>query len=129
MKHQLWKTNCFWSRKSTVANHACRIRGDIKDALLKMVLFTNLSHVTADGKQYSPFPVVGLTADLLQGYCHSAMDDSQIEKFLKRNGFNDRARTLVGKIFQEGRVNHFFVSISSPKIEARQILCKLNTEY
>ncbi len=73
--------------------------GDIKDALLKMVLFTNLSNVTAEGKNYTPFPAVGLTSDLLDGYCHSAMDDSQIEKFFKRNGFNDRARTLVGRIF------------------------------
>ena len=96
--------------------------GDIKDAFLKMVLFTNLSKVTADGQPYEPFPVVGLTSDLLQGYCHSAWDDSQIEKFFKHNGFNDRARTWVGRIFQEGRVNHFFVFISSPEVDVRQIL-------
>lgn len=96
--------------------------GDVKDALLKMVLFTNLSRVTADGQTYKPFPIVGLTSDLIQGYCHSAMDDSQIERFFGQNEFNERARTLAERIFQEGRVNRFFVIISSPEIDIRQIL-------
>jgi len=96
--------------------------GDIKDAFLKMVLFTNLSKVMADGQPYKSFPMVGLTSDLLQDYCHSAMDDSRVDKFFKRNGFNNRACTLVGRIFQESRVNHFFVSISSPEIDVRQLL-------
>lgn len=81
------------SRKSRLPH-----MGDIKDAFLKMVLFTNLSKVTANGQPYRPFPVVGLTSDSLQGFCHSAMDDSQIEKFFKRNEFNERTRVLVGKI-------------------------------
>ena len=96
--------------------------GDIKDAFLKMVLFTNLSNVTADGKQYTPFPVVGLTSDLLDGYCHSAMDDGQIEKFFEQNKLNPRVRDLIERVFQEGRVNHFLVFVSSPEIDVRQIL-------
>jgi hypothetical protein len=96
--------------------------GDIKDALLKMVLFANLSRVAVDGKTYSPFPVVGLTSDLLQGFCHSAMDDAEIEKFLTKNNLNDRPGTLVRKIFQESRVNRFFAYIASPTIQTQQIL-------
>lgn len=95
---------------------------DIKDALLKMVLFTNLSHVIADGKQYTPFPVVGLTSDLLRGYCHSAMDDAEIEKFLTDNEFRPRARILIGRFFQESRVNHFFAYVASSTIATQQIL-------
>lgn len=106
--------------------HSCSSRlphlGDIKDAFLKMVLFTNLSKVMANGLAYEPFPVVGLTSDLLQGYCHSALDDSQIEHFFRQNQFSDRARLLVSKIFQEGRTNRFLVFISSPEIDLRQIL-------
>jgi hypothetical protein len=105
------------SRKSRLPH-----MGDIKDAFLKMVLFANLSKVAADGQPCKPCPVVGLTSDLLQGYCHSAMDNSQVEKFFKRNGFNDRARVLVGRIFQESRTNHFSVSISSPEIDVRRVL-------
>jgi len=100
--------------------------GDIKDALLKMVLFTNLSKVTAGGQSYKAFPAVGLTADSIQEYCHSAMDDLQVEMFFKRNGFNERTRALVQRIFLEGRVNHFFVFISSPAVDVRQILIKGN---
>lgn len=95
---------------------------DIKDALLKMVLFTNLSKVTVGGKQYSPFPVVGLTSDKLQGYCHSEMDDAELGKFLTDNEFKPRPRALVGKIFQESRANHFFAYIASSAIQTEQIL-------
>ena len=35
--------------------------GDIKDGLLKMVLFTNLKNVTVDGRHYESIPVLKLT--------------------------------------------------------------------
>ena len=98
---------------------------DIKDALLKMVLFTNLTHVTADGNEYAPFPIVGLTSDVLQGYCHSTMDESEIEKFLTINEFKGHKRALVHHVFQESRVNHFFTYVASSKIETHQILAEL----
>jgi hypothetical protein len=52
------------------------------------------------------------------------MDDSQIQAFFKRNSFNDRARALVEKIFEEGRVNHFLVFISAFSIDIRQALAQ-----
>jgi len=98
---------------------------DIKDALLKMVLFTNLTNVVVEGKQYSPFPVVGLTSNVLQGYCHSEMDEAGLEKFFTDNNFRPRPRTLIRKVFQESRTNHFFVYFASSVITTEQILEEL----
>jgi len=36
---------------------------DIKDGLLKMILFTNLEDVKIDGKNYNPKPVLKLTVE------------------------------------------------------------------
>lgn len=38
-------------------------KGDIKDALLKMVLFTNLENVFVDQKKYEPIPILKLTSN------------------------------------------------------------------
>lgn len=95
---------------------------DVKDAFLRMVLFTNLSKVIVEGKEYRPYPVVGLTSDRLRGYCHSQMEESEVEKFYRRNRFNARQRNSVRQYFQEGRINKFVVIVGSSKIQVEQIL-------
>ncbi len=37
--------------------------GDIKDGLIKMILFTNLENVTLENKEYNPIPVLKLTTN------------------------------------------------------------------
>ena len=37
---------------------------DIKDALIKMILFTNLKDVTLEGKSYNPKPILKLTSEI-----------------------------------------------------------------
>ena len=37
--------------------------GDIKDGLIKMILFTNLENVKVDGQEYNPIPVLKLTTN------------------------------------------------------------------
>ncbi len=37
---------------------------DIKDGLIKMILFTNLKEVRIGGKEYSPIPILKLTSDV-----------------------------------------------------------------
>ncbi len=97
-------------------------RNDVKDAFVRMVLFANLSKVTVEETEYNPIPVVGLTSDRLRGYCHSQMDESEIEGFFQRNKFNGRQRQVAEQYFQEARVNRFVVVIGSSKIHAEQIL-------
>ncbi|MCW3136086.1 MAG: hypothetical protein N2V77_03990 [Canidatus Methanoxibalbensis ujae] len=37
--------------------------GDIKDGLIKMILFTNPENVKVDGQEYNPMPVLKLTTN------------------------------------------------------------------
>ncbi len=91
---------------------------DIKDAFLRMVLFSNLANLTVGGKKYKPYPVIGLTSDLLRGVCHSKMNEREIERFFGENQLQSRARELVVRIFGEGRMNNFVVLVGAPDIDA-----------
>ncbi len=50
---------------------------DIKDGLLKMVLFSNLKNVTVDGVEYDPIPVLKLTT--LKNFSSESLTVSQRE--------------------------------------------------
>lgn len=54
--------------------------GDIKDGLIKMILFTNLENVKVDGEEYNPIPVLKLTTN-------SRFNEKLLSKS-KRNLFN-----------------------------------------
>lgn len=72
--------------------------GDIKDGLLKMILFTNLENVKIDGNEYNPIPILKLTTgndfdiDALNKSEKKMLND--LKKEAKSNGFriwiNDR---------------------------------------
>ncbi len=67
---------------------------DIKDGLLKMILFTNLENVKSDGRNLNPVPILKLTT----GRCFSIESSSEKQKELldtlnkeaKLNGFTIR---------------------------------------
>jgi hypothetical protein len=65
---------------------------DIKDGLLKMMLFTNLKNVKIDSKSYKPIPVLKLTIE--KGFRSDRLTKSQkrvlelLKKEARKNGFN-----------------------------------------
>ena len=65
--------------------------GDIKDGLIKMILFTNLEKVEMDGESYNPKPVLKLTTE--GSFEPERLSKTQkerlelLEKEGKRNGF------------------------------------------
>lgn len=74
--------------------------GDIKDALIKMALFTNLERVTANGATYAPVPTLKLTSE---------------------KPFNPDALSRNRRLFWETLVNHeaarngFLIRRESPR--------------
>ncbi len=70
--------------------------GDIKDGLIKMILFTNLENVIAGGKEYNPIPVLKLTTN-------NRFDEKLLSKS-KRNLFN-----LLKK---EAKHNGFIIKVN-----------------
>ncbi len=59
--------------------------GDIKDGLLKMILYSNLSRTKANGKKIHSEPILALTSTKLIGTIKSNSPKKMIEAFFTRN--------------------------------------------
>jgi len=70
--------------------------GDIKDGLIKMMLFTNLENVKVDGQEYNPMTVLKLTTN-------SRFNENLLSK-LKRRLFN--------LLKEEAKYNKFGIKIN-----------------
>lgn len=71
---------------------------DIKDGLVKMILFTNLKEVKIEDKEYSPIAVLKLTSD--KQFSKGLLGKSQIEhlKLLKKEAEENRFQVLINDI-------------------------------
>lgn len=85
--------------------------GDIKDGLLKMVLYCNLTDVKVNDVDFTPKPVLKLTSANISGKIKSNNVPSEIEKFKTANNFNENHISIIDKIFAEAQTNHFEVII------------------
>ncbi len=68
---------------------------DIKEGLVRMILFTNLEDVTVDGKQYIPKPVLKLTSS-------KTFDINNLSKQRK-----NRIDLLINLLNEEAKANNF----------------------
>jgi hypothetical protein len=85
-------------------------KSDIKDGLLKMILYCNLSEVFIENS-YQTFPVLELTSTKIKGTTHSNDSVLSIEKFLVDNTFSERQLRLINNLFNEAKINNFLVRI------------------
>ena len=77
--------------------------GDIKDGLLKMILYTNLKDVTINGKVYKAVPVIKLTSTKLA-------EKITLEN-IELNKLNKRQKEILRKLFEEAKENNFQIII------------------
>jgi hypothetical protein len=68
---------------------------DIKDGLLKMILFTNLKEIKIDGKNYIPILILKLTT----------------EKGFDRENLNNSQKNILKLLQQEAKINGFNILI------------------
>jgi hypothetical protein len=91
---------------------------DIKDGLIKMLLFSNIDKLYEDLKGAVNFiPSLRLTSEKIQGRITTDMNDIEIKAFFKRNGFKEKREKLVNTIFKEARANSFEVIIEYGRVE------------
>ncbi len=81
---------------------------DIKNGLVRMMLFKNLSTVKAEGDELEAVPVLGITGDELEGYCSNS---ENIEDNLG-DGISDKKIDDINSLMQEANENDFTVIIS-----------------
>ncbi|MDR1216453.1 MAG: hypothetical protein LBK25_07215 [Treponema sp.] len=89
--------------------------GDIKDGLLKMILYSNLRDVEVNGKQMKSQSVLSLTSTKLAGGITSETCTADREKFITENKLKTDLQTLILKLFREANENNFTVKIGCTK--------------
>ncbi|NMD00524.1 MAG: hypothetical protein GYA62_12510 [Bacteroidales bacterium] len=90
-------------------------KGDIKDGLLKMILYCNLSDVSANGKKIKSEAVLSLTSTKLKGSITSSSTKKEISTFFEVNKFSTQQILLVETIFAEAKQNKFIIKIQFSK--------------
>lgn len=81
---------------------------DIKDGLLKMILYTNIKELQINELKYKVKPILLLTSTKLRTEINSDSTLQEIESFCKENKlpFN-----LINQLFKEAITNNFLVEI------------------
>ena len=85
--------------------------GDIKDGLLKMMLYSNLENVNIDDKRFVSLPVLRLTSEKITGEISTETNPEELEYFFRENNLNKRQKEFLRNLFLEARENNFKVSL------------------
>lgn len=85
--------------------------GDIKDGLLKMVLYCNLDDLKIEDNVFIPKPVLKLTSTNISGKISSLSSIAEIEKFKLSAGLSKNNNEFIDKLFSEAVANNFEVII------------------
>ena len=84
---------------------------DLKDGLVKMILYRNLVDVKRNGKPIKFLPVLRLTASQMQSRVTSADDDSKLKEFCLANNYTRTQTDFLQKLFNEARHNKFLIRL------------------
>ncbi len=84
---------------------------DIKDGLLKMILYTNLKEVKVNSTKYKSIPVLKLSSTKLKGSILSSDNADKINNFISSQDFSKNQKKLIEKLLLEAKTNNFLINI------------------
>ena len=90
-------------------------KSDIKDGLLKMILYSNLTDVSLNRKKIKSEAVLCLTSTKLKGEILSNSKEKDISTFFQKNKFKEIQIKLINTIFKEANNNNFIIKIKHSK--------------
>ncbi len=90
-------------------------KGDIKDGLLKMILYSNLCEVEVDGVKMKSKAVLKLTSTKIKGEISSESRMFNRGKFIAENDFIPEMQVLIARLFREAEENEFEARIRQQK--------------
>lgn len=90
-------------------------KGNIKDDLLKMILYSNLSEVTVNEKETVSEAVLCLTSSKLKGAISSASEANEVNEFFAENKLSNSQKELIQTVFAEANQNNFVVKVQFSK--------------
>lgn len=94
------------SKKSILPNI-----GDIKDGLLKMILYCNLDNIEANGISYKCQPMLKLTSTLLKHSISTYDSKEKIDTFFKDNKLNLAQQSIIADLLNESKENGFILTV------------------
>lgn len=85
---------------------------DIKDGLIKMILYTNLKEVAIDDVPAQSKAVLKLTSEQLKGKrITSEGTEKELDSFYRENVIGATLQKRIELLFKEAKENNFIVSI------------------
>ncbi|HEX8248021.1 MAG TPA: VWA domain-containing protein [Pyrinomonadaceae bacterium] len=84
-------------------------KNDIKDGLIKMMLYTNLRNVKVGARAFDYKVMIRLTSSRLKGSITSDAKDEESTKFFSDNLIDAATREFLKKLFREARENKFTI--------------------
>ena len=85
--------------------------GDIKDGLLKLMLYTNLEDVRANEKIFKATPILKLTSENISGGITSTSSEKKFKDFFTENSFSKRETVTITDLFAEAHKNNFIAIV------------------
>lgn len=86
-------------------------KGDIKDGLLKMILYANLVETRVNNINAKSIPVLMLTSKKIFGEISSTSNEKVINAFSLRNEFSAYQKKVLNLLIEEARENNFLIKI------------------
>jgi len=95
-------------------------KADIKDGLLKMILYTNLKNLQIqylgeDINNLQPQPILRLTSASIKSEIESSQSELLDNWFLEHAVKSKSTKLFIQELFQEARYNNFVVQLKSSK--------------
>jgi hypothetical protein len=90
-------------------------KSDIKDGLLKMILYSNLCEVKVNGKKMKSRAVLNLTSPKIKGGISSEIPVCDRAGFLLNNNFSQEQIRFIDTLLDEAVENSFMVKIGGVK--------------
>ena len=97
------------------AKHSSRAilpsKNDIKDGLIKMMIYTNLQNVKFGEKSVNYKVKIRLTSSKLEGSINSDASIDELNNFSAANSISPNQKDFLTKLFQEAKTNDFTIII------------------
>lgn len=89
--------------------------GEIKDGLIKMILFSNLKNVVVNGSdaELKCRPILKLTSEKLKSSFNTNFNLENRKDFYQKSGFNPKQINFLNTLFEEALLNNFEINIHS----------------
>ncbi|MDR1244741.1 MAG: hypothetical protein LBJ98_02035 [Endomicrobium sp.] len=88
---------------------------DVKDGLIKMILYSNLTSVKADSVSIKSVAVLRLTSNIFIGSISSESVKKDIVDSFKINNLSEKQKIFIECLFKEANENNFIVQICRTK--------------